>query len=782
MRSSCHTAASRACRTLLTILLTATIGCGSVRESTVGSSKPPESAVEEACLPPIFRRVFRCADDGVTSLSPPHGGLTVLFVYSTECPIANFFVPVMNGLFSKHGDERIRWVGACVDPGLSLEDLRRHAEEYAVGFPVMLDDSGRLAREFGATTTPEVIVFDSRGRVAYQGRIDDQYAARGKKTSAPRSQDLDDALTALLVGKPVAHPRTEAVGCPLPEVAALADSAEPRITYSEHVAPLIDRHCVNCHREGGIAPFPLETFAQSAKRAGDLAAVTQSRFMPPARLDATFGLRFAHVPSLTDAEIELFSTWAKQGAVEGHATARHPLPPIHDGWQLGEPDVVLEMPEPFEVPATGPDIYRCFVIPTDFAEDTWVTATEWRPAEPQAVHHMMAYVDTTGSARALDAEDPEPGYECFGSPGIGVSADLAGAGVGWMGERLPAGIARKLPRGADVVVSMHYHPTGKPRTDRTRIGLHFAREAVTRRFLAMQVSNPCFRIPAGDSSREIMAIRRVPFDLVAYMLYPHMHMLGKDITVWMEKPNGERVDLIRIASWDFNWQRGYQLEHPLPIPAGSTIFVKARYDNSTTNPANPVREALVDVTNGQSSMDEMCVCTFGATLAGQSDPDHDEAEVYATLRNPEPLNVLGFYAAPDAGKASLERTADGYRLHMPQMAKNPEPWSVEVIQHVSVARGEKNRMDIRLKADKPRNVQWGVLQNHRPYDNLAAGGTLTLTTAWQDFRIEFVAERDEPRAQIVIAAGEEAGVIEIGEPSLTKPATSFSSREKGSAK
>ena len=767
---------------VLVALLAAMIGCGSPRESTVGSGPSPRSTVEEASLPPVFRRVFRCADEGVTSLAPPHGGFTVLFVYSTECPIANFFVPVMNGLFSKHGDERIRWVGACVDPGLSLEALRRHAEEYAVGFAVMLDESGRLAREFGATTTPEVIVFDSRGRVAYQGRIDDQYAARGKKTSAPRSQDLDDALTALLAGKPVAQPRTEAVGCPLPEMAAPAESAEPRITYSEHLAPLIDRHCVNCHREGSAAPFPLETFAQAAKRAGDLATVTQSRFMPPRSLDATFGRRFAHEHSLADAEIELFAAWAKQGAIQGDATLRPPLPPIHDGWQFGEPDVVLEMTEPFEVPATGPDIYRCFVIPTDFAEDMWVTAAEYRPSSPQAVHHLIAHVSDTGEARVLDAEDPEPGYEAFGGPRVTVSGDLAGAGVGWWGERLPPGVARKLPRGADVLVHMHYHPTGKPCTDRTRIGLHFSRESVPRRFFTMPVSNYRFFIPAGDSNREIDVVRRVPFDLVAYTLYPHMHMLAKDMTVWMEKPSGERVDLIRVSPWDSNWQRGYRLDRPLFIPEGSIVYVKAHYDNSSENPANPHRDKPIDVVFGQSSTDEMCVCTFGVTLAPPGDRELDEAEVYAALMTPETPNVLGFHAAPEAGGASLERTKDGYRLHMPPVATTLKPGSVQVMQYASVEKQEHFRMDIRLKADKPRTVRWGVRQSHRPYEKLAAGGTLRLTTAWQDFRIEFVAERDEPRAKIVISAGGEAGVIEFGEPSLTTSAASVSSREKGLAR
>ena len=270
--------------------------------------------VEEIPRNPALEGVYRAADGGIVALRPPTDGLTVLFFYSRECPIANFYLPVVNEIVVRYGTERIRWAGVCVDPDVTAESQRKHAQDYRIAFPVIADPSGELAASVGAKFTPEVMVFDAEGRQIYRGRVDDHYAARGVKAAKPENHDLDNAVKAGLEGKSPEIRETEAIGCPMPEI---APSKETKITYTEHIAPLIYRSCLECHRPGSIAPFSLETYQQARRRADDLADVTASKFMPPSRIDTKFGQQMKHSLALSDAEIALFAKWAEQGAAEG---------------------------------------------------------------------------------------------------------------------------------------------------------------------------------------------------------------------------------------------------------------------------------------------------------------------------------------------------------------------------------------------------------------------------------------------------------------------------------
>ncbi len=283
---------------------------------------------------------------------------------------------------------------------------------------------------------------------------------------------------------------------------------------------------------------------------------------------------------------------------------------------LGKPDLVVNTGADFAVPASGDDIYRCFVVPTNVDKDQYVTAIEYRVGNRRVVHHILAYVDVSGEARKRDAADPGPGYSCFAGPGEPVHGDLGGWAPGIQPSPLPDGIGRSLPRGSDLIIQMHYHPSGKPETDRTRVGIHFARKPIRQTLHWAAALNPEMQLPPGSSNTEIKASWPIPVDLVAHAVTPHMHLLGRDIAMSITFPDGRVQDLIKIDDWDFNWQYSYFFEKPLDVPKGSVLNVVSHYDNSSSNPRNPNKPPKL-VKWGEATTDEMCVGFIAVTKKGQ---------------------------------------------------------------------------------------------------------------------------------------------------------------------
>lgn len=728
----------------------------------------PRHTVEEIPRNPALEGVYRAADGGIVALRPPTDGLTVLFFYSRECPIANFYLPVVNEIVARYGSERIRWAGVCVDPDVTAESQRKHAQDYRISFPVIADPSGELAASVGAKFTPEVVVFDAEGRQIYRGRVDDHYAARGVKATKAKNHDLDNAVKAGLEGKWPAVRETEAIGCPMPEV---DPSKETKVTYTEHIAPLIYRSCLECHRPGSIAPFSLETYDQARRRADDLADVTASGFMPPSRIDPKFGQQTKHSLALSDAEIALFAKWAEQGAAEGDPKLMPEKPEFLEGWALGTPDLVLEMSEALVVPPTGPDVMRCFPLHTGLTEDKYVSAIEMQPGNPRVVHHTINYLVRGGAAASRDESDPGPGYDCFGGPGVPILGELGSWGPGTKPDRLPSGVARRLPAGSDVVLHMHYHPNGKEEADRSRIGIHFSKEPVRQSFHWMLMLARDFMIPAGATNYELSVSREVPMDLMVHMVKPHMHLLGKDMTVWFEKPDGTRVDLLRAEPWDFKWQGNHYLEKPVLMPKGSVLRIVGHFDNSSGNPVNPFREKPRDIGPGEETTDEMLTCVFGVTKVGQDlvrDGYEKDIALFASDWEwlPEKSGWM-LWAAPTAGPAKLASTESAVRIEFSESADQVDAWKIQAKYRVGIKAGESYEVALKLKSDAPRSLTWAILQNHKPYDHLGPVAEIEPSTEWQTFRKSFTSERGEPDAQIVLAVGGSAVPLDIGEISIS---------------
>lgn len=404
----------------------------------------------------------------------------------------------------------------------------------------------------------------------------------------------------------------------VPVPVALAGSPL-KATYAESVATILNEHCVECHRPNQVAPFSLIGYDNAKKWAPMIVRVTESKQMPPWKAAEGFGA-FAHENRLEPSELATLKAWTNAGAPRGPKAKEPKQPSFKSEWTLGTPDLILEPSREFKLEAEGQDVYRNFVIPTNFDKVVWVRAIDVRPGNRAVVHHVIAYLDKSNRGKALEARtnDGQPGYLTFGGPGFLPSGSLGGWAPGVRPYETPRSIAFKVEPGETIVMQVHYHKSGKPETDRTKLALYFAKEPVEKPLTLAWLANPLFRIPAGAKTHPVNLTRTIPTDLTLYSVMPHMHLLGKQMRAELEYPDGKRKPLIWIKDWDFNWQLNYALKEPIFVPKGSKIHVSAIYDNSTENPNQPANPPRA-VTWGEETTDEMFLMIASYTLANQAD-------------------------------------------------------------------------------------------------------------------------------------------------------------------
>lgn len=391
-------------------------------------------------------------------------------------------------------------------------------------------------------------------------------------------------------------------------------------TWTEDIAPLVHQHCLECHRAGQVAPFPLLSYEDVAKRADFVARAVASGYMPPWLPARNRAHPLAYARGLTTLEQNRLRIWAAEGAPHGPGEAPEPPPPPPAGWRLGEPDLIVTMDEAFTVPAVDRDLYQVFVLPLNAAAVDpgvrararipggplyGVEAIEIQPGNPKVVHHAIAFVDDSGTARELDAATPEPGYARFGDPGFPPAGYLGGYVPGTTPHRFPAGVAEVVPLPSDLVLQIHYSPSGKPEADRTRVGLYFSREPVLRANTWLRLGSFDLDIPAGEADFVRRDALTVPTDVYLLAISPHMHYLGKTVEARAVFPDGTMATLISVPDWDFNWQDRYFYREPILLPAGTRIEATWIFDNSAANPRNP-HDPPRDIRFGAGSGDEMC--------------------------------------------------------------------------------------------------------------------------------------------------------------------------------
>lgn len=390
------------------------------------------------------------------------------------------------------------------------------------------------------------------------------------------------------------------------------------VTYNQDIAPLIKENCAACHHEGGVGPFSLTTFEQAKEHAAEMAFVTDRGLMPPWRAEPGYG-EFYDERHLSKSEKSKFKAWLDNGMPQGSGQA--PPPPVFDSpdkWQLGKPDIIIKMDKPFMVPDSGQDVYRCFVLPTNFKEDMYVQACEFHSGNSRTIHHCALFLDTTGQARALDARDPEQGYTMYGDPGFAPQGGLGIWGPGKVERPLPDGVGRLIRKNSDIVLQTHFNPTGKPEPVQISLGLYLCKEKPKHLLTRIPLSKFYISITPGAPAYEICHEFTMPVDTHILAIGPHGHKLMKEMKSTATLPGGKTEPLVWVRNYDFNWQQGYWYKDPVSLPRGTKVKLQAVYDNSQNNLSNPNHPSK-RVYSGQNTSDEMFLCWYDVIVDNESE-------------------------------------------------------------------------------------------------------------------------------------------------------------------
>ena len=385
--------------------------------------------------------------------------------------------------------------------------------------------------------------------------------------------------------------------------------------FYKDVLPILQSRCQECHRPGEIAPMPFVAYDQTRPWARAIREAVITRKMPPWFADPKYG-KFANDRSLSAAEIETLSNWAAAGSLPGDPADAPPPRAWPSGWNISTPDATFEMSRPFSIPAKGAVEYQYIIIPTRFSEDKWIQQVEIRPTDPAHVHHAVVYIREPDSAWLKG----QPRGIAFGLP---IAKSLTTSDVllvytpgnsydGW-----PAGMAKKIKAGSDLVLQMHYTPNGKAGADRTRIGLVFAKQPPKQAVLTLQMGNDRFVIPPGDPNYRVSISGTLPHDALLLSMFPHMHLRGKAFEYMIVGTQGAVTTLLKIEHYDFHWQLNYRLADPLLLRAGTRLLCEGYFDNSSNNPLNP--DPSAEVRFGEQSWEEMMIGFFDVAVDASID-------------------------------------------------------------------------------------------------------------------------------------------------------------------
>jgi mono/diheme cytochrome c family protein/thiol-disulfide isomerase/thioredoxin len=513
----------------------------------------------------------------------------VLAFTNTTCPLAQRYLPVLQALARDYQSKGVQFIAVNAAEEDSILAMATQAVRCEVEFPCVKDFDAACARLLGVRRTPEVVVLDGEHRLRYRGRIDDQYRLSGVR-AAPTRRDLKEALDAVLAGREPAIPETEVDGCP---ITLPASPGSGQVTYVA-VAPILQKHCGQCHQPGGGAPFSLTTYKQTAAHAEEIAEVVREGRMPPWFALHDFG-PFVNRRGLTEDERRLLLDWVRSGTAPGDLGKVAPPPaPAASRWRIGEPDLVLKAAT-HELPAAGDIPYRFAILGHVFPEDTWVQGIQILPDNPRVLHHCNL---------------------AFGSFSKGLKEEnfLTGYVPGGEAAALEDGVAFLIPKGSVLALEIHYIATGQPEKCQIAVGLRYPRHVVQKQLRNLQITTKRFAIPPGVSAYKVAASRVLDRDVVGSALFAHMHLRGKDMTFTAHLPEGQRETLLIIPNYSFSWQVPYRWPTGQQrLPRGTRLECVAHYDNSAFNPFNPDPTATVRF--GQQTYQEMMYGFFFYTDA-----------------------------------------------------------------------------------------------------------------------------------------------------------------------
>ena len=570
-------------------------------EIKLAMSKLPAPAPKEtfpATPPPPFNvpepdlkapRILRPAEHRIGRRIPlesswkhdPQAKATVLALVSTTCPISKRYVPELIRLAQKFSAEGVEF---------HFLTTTKTEDPATLNLPGQIHpgENQSMLAALGATCSTDVFVLDAAQTLVYRGAIDDQYGLGYNKPEATQHY-LTQALEALLAKTEISTPATEAPGCAL-DVAPVAASTTGE-TYHNRISRIIQTNCLECHQQGGVAPFQLETLDQVKAKAGMIRKVVEKGTMPPWMAapvaNATHSI-WAGDRSLMAEDRTALLNWLSNGKPEGVASEA-PLPrQPHQEWMIGTPDTIYQIPQPIAVKAEGVMPYQNVTIETNLTEDKWVQSWEVQPTAREVVHHVLVFVKSPQGKK-------QPGRDEY----------LAAFVPGHNHITYPRGYGKYLPAGSRLRFQIHYTPNGTATSDQVRVGMKFNPGKPDHVVEVIPIAQSKLRIPPGASHHAESATVPVPAPVELLGFMPHLHLRGKAFRYDVTLPSGETQNLIDIPHYDFNWQLAYRYQYPPILPSGSKIRAIGWYDNSAANPANP--DATKLVTWGDQTTDEMMI-------------------------------------------------------------------------------------------------------------------------------------------------------------------------------
>ncbi len=568
------------------------------------------------------------------------GKVHVVAFLGTECPLAKLYSIRLESLQSEFATKGVSFIAVDSNQQDSLAEIAAFARRQSVTYPILKDPDGKVARMYGATRTPEVFLIDDTGSIRYSGRIDDQYVI-GNVRQSPEKTELRDAIQFLLEKRDIAVTKTPAMGC---LIGQRPDAVSTNtITYTKHIAPIMQSRCVDCHHAGDIGPMQLDNYDDVSAWSDMIMEVVNDKRMPPWHADPSVG-HFANDRSMPKSEIDLLKQWVDGGCQQGDPADLPASKTYTVGWQLPrEPDLVLDItPTPFSVQAVGEVKYQHFVVDPKFTEDKWISAAEIQPGNRAVVHHILAF-----------ARDPEQKQQ--------ISAErsyLTGYVPGTRYKPYPKGSAKFVKAGSVLVFQVHYTPIGTEQTDQSRIGFIFADDKdIQREIQTTSVVQPRLAIPPHEANYTVDAYlpETLP-DCELVCMSPHMHLRGKSFSYELVSSDGKKTPLLNVPKYDFNWQTAYELSEPVKITEGSLLYCKATFDNSTDNLYNP--DPNQKVRWGDQTDDEMMIGYFDISVPKEKGSKNSSIEQIS----PENGRLFTRWDVDGNEALSKEELPDKYRV------------------------------------------------------------------------------------------------------------------------
>ncbi|MBN8417969.1 MAG: redoxin domain-containing protein [Verrucomicrobia bacterium] len=517
----------------------------------------------------------------------------VIALFSASCPISGKLAPETARLEKDLKEQGVGMLLVNAPPGQNAEEISKFITDHKLVSPVASDADGRLAQQLAATTTTEVFLLDAARTLVYRGALNDQYGL-GYSKDMPQHHYLREALAAMLRGEPAELLATSAPGCAL-DLPAQQGVATASVTYHRDIARIMQASCVECHHQGGVGPFALDSYEAVIEHAGMIRKQVERGAMPPwfaAPLEGAAHSPWINDRSLSERDRSDLLAWLGADRAKGDIADAPKSRVFPSEWSIGKPDAIIAGAKPVLVKAEGTMPYQHVTVTTEFPEDRWVRGYEILPSAREVVHHVIVSVHEKGSKVRGGGDEGAEGYWAAYVPGNTK-------------QIYPEGFARKLPAGATVSFQIHYTPNGKAVEDTIRMGLLFSKAPPKYVIHTTALPNSRISIPPGEANHVEVAQRTLPVDVNVMAWMAHMHVRGKAFKFEVTLPGGKTEALLDIPKYDFNWQLRYDYAVPHFLPRGSTVKITAVYDNSAGNPANP--DPTKTVRWGQQTFDEMMI-------------------------------------------------------------------------------------------------------------------------------------------------------------------------------